>query len=112
MNEIDSIREILREFETPAASDPYISEVMREKLIREIRKHVDYVVKAVDDDSFTPVEILSLASVTPDYVSLSGNGEIVRALGEWVDRNSRRENTMEVRLYKEEAERMLSSLCI
>ena len=110
MNEIDSIRETLREFESPAASDPYTNEVMRERLIKDIRRHIGDVVKAVDDDVFTPLEMLSLSSVTPDYVSLSGNGEIIRALGDWVERNKDKENTTEVRLYKEEAQRMLSEL--
>ena len=110
MNEIDSIRETLREFDSPAASDPYTNEVLRERLMKDIRRHIGDVVKAVDDDVFTPLEMLSLSTVTPDYVSLSGNGEIVRALGDWVERNKDKENTMEVRLYKEEAQRMLSEL--
>ncbi len=111
MNELDTLRDILLNLETAAASDPYSQEVMRERLIREMRKHLSSVIKAVDDDSFTPSEVLSLSSVTPDYVSLSGNGEIVRALEEWVERNRERENTTEVRLYTKEAEKMLSSLC-
>ncbi len=112
MNELDTLRDILLNLETAAASDPYSLEVLRERLIREMRKHLPSVIDAVGSDSFTPSEVLSLSSVTPDYVSLSGNGEIVRALEEWIERNRERENTTEVRLYTKEAEKMLSSLCI
>ncbi len=111
MTSIDTFREEIRNLET-SLSDPYSYECHKEKATRELRKNSRAVCEALKNGGFTPGEVLAIAEITPDYVSLSADGDIIASLRFWIENNRERENTSQVSLYTDEAEKMLSSLCI
>ena len=111
MTEIESFRDEIRNLEV-SQGDPYNWERHREKALRLLRKVSGDVRAAIREGSFTPGEILTIASLQSDWVELTRDGAIVEALKSWIEANRERENTTEIRLYTIEAERMLSSVFI
>ena len=111
MQDIKAFKDELRNLEV-SSPDPSFWENHREKAVRELRKNSRAVREGITRGFFTPGEVLLIASITPSYVSLTADSEIIDALKKWTEDNSERENTEEVRLYTEEAEKMLSSLFI
>lgn len=107
----DNFRDEIRNMQS-SVFEAYSFEAHREKAIRELRRNGTAICKALEDGAFTPGEVLTIAEITPDYVSLSADGAIIEALRGWIEKNSDRENTTEVRLYTQEAEKMLASLCL
>ena len=111
MTSIDTFRDEIRNLET-SVFDPYSYESHKEKATRELRRNSRAVCSALESGVFTPGEVLTIAEITPDYVSLSADGDIIASLRLWIENNRGKENTTEIRLYTDEAEKMLSSLCI
>lgn len=111
MSQLDEIRKTIRDYIT-SSGDPYCAEKSREKLLKALRKGTSSVIDALDDDIIDKDEVTALSEVAPDYVSLSGDRDYISSLSRWVERNSRKENTDEIRLYIAEAERICASLFI
>lgn len=106
MTDIEYLRNEIRNLES-ALSDPYSWEKHRDNALRALRKISVDASEAIEKNMFTPGEVLAVASLMPDYVSLTADDRVIKALKIWIEANKEKENTTEIRLYTEEAERML-----
>ena len=111
MTEFESFMDEIRNLEV-SGLDPYSWEKHRERAMHLLRKTSGEVAAGIKRNAFTPGEILTIASLQSDWVSLSADGTVVEALKLWIAANRESENTAEIRLYMEEAERMLPSLFV
>lgn len=111
MTAIETFRDEIRNIQT-SFFDPYSYERCKENATRKLRRNSRAVCEALIEGIFTPGEVLTIAEITPDYVSLSADGEIITALRCWIEKNEGKENTREIKLYTDEAEKMLSCLYI
>lgn len=107
MTDFESFMFEIRNLEE-SQGDPYSWEKHRENAMRLLRTTADSVADGIRRNAFTPGEILTVASLQPDRAALSADNTVIEALKSWIETNSDRENTTEIRLYTEEAERMLS----
>lgn len=106
MTDIEYLRNEIRNLEA-APSDPYSWEKHRDNALRTLRKISGDAAEEIEKNMFTPGEVLAVASLMPDYVSLTADDRVIKALKTWIEANNEKENTTEIRLYTEEAERML-----
>ncbi len=111
MSQLDEIRKTIRDYIT-SSGNPYSAEKNRDKLLKALRKGTSIIINALDGALLDKDEVTALSEVAPDYVSLSGDRDYISSLSRWVERNGKRENTDEIRLYIAEAERICSSLFI
>ncbi len=109
MDEIVNIKKIIRNLELNS-SDAYYYEVGVEKLIKAVRKNIKKITKALIDDAFTPLEILYLAEISPQYTSLSGLSDLIDSIALWLEKNQEEDSSGDIRGYIEEAKRTYSSL--
>lgn len=109
MTEFESFMDEIRNLEV-TEGDPYSWEKHREKAMRLLRTTADLVADAIRRNALTPGEILEVASLQPERAAISADSTVIEALKIWIEANSDREDTTEIRLYTEEAERMLSSV--
>ncbi len=109
MNAIEALRDDIRNL-IAVSSDPFLYGQRREKLMRNLRRYRKETVNALNGCLLTPEEVLFVAEANTDEAALSGDGEITQALFAWIEREKGKENTDEIRLYAEEAARILSSL--
>ncbi len=111
MEELKGIKEIIRNL-LAYCGDHYLYEVQREKLQKEMRYHETALCNAIENNEFDYSEVTTIASSSPDYVSLTGDKALIDALSIWIERNRENFNTREIELYVQEAKRMYSSLFI
>lgn len=111
MNELDMLKDVITNI-TIYINDPYLYEVNREKLLKMMRKDSAVIKEALINKALGYEFVLEIAAALPQYISLTGERDLVDTLSIWEKENREHFNTKEIELYIEEAEKMYSSLFV